>query len=257
MDNKSLINLYNKVKYSDYQKIIFFKTKNKIFCFNEDSIIIKRLLEYQISVHYENEEKRYLMISAPSQRLNIILQTIKAKLRVPYVVYSLDYNSNITVNYSKYKTKIKKSDFSNKDDVEHFLMEHDAYEHEMKDFTINQIKRGESKEYILKTKADKIFYFIQESISQALPKRHQALLDNLYCKWITLVENIKKSQFGEIQKKIIYHIEIRNTMYSIDEIIRAIYLVKGFKNQKHYIEMSSIANQIGKINHKLLSKYNS
>lgn len=208
--NEKLVDLYNKIKFQNYRKIIFIKNQEKIYCFNEDALFIKRMLHYKVFIHgNEGEESRYLKTTFPAQRFQIISAKIKKDTNVPYVLFEIEENELILKIESNFKTKKRKSDFINKDDVSHYLQDYDNDIIEKQDFTITQIKRGETKEYMLKTKAEKLFTLINDYIIKYTPRKQQVLIDKLLEKWTDLISEIKVTQYDTFINKIPAHCQMQ------------------------------------------------
>lgn len=189
--NIRLIDLYNSIKNKYSKKIVFFETATHIHLFNEDAVLLKRLLKYKVYILGKTNEQ-YIKLSFPLARKKLILQKIKKELNIHTIVFTQNKEKTLFIKtaFSSFNSPSRKSDYINKDDVLFLITDFNNEANQKHDFTINQLKRGEHKDFQLHSKTKELLEAINRAILNFVPKKYKILEDKMLSLWLELLNSV-------------------------------------------------------------------
>lgn len=253
-NKKILYDSYKKFEFKDNCLVIII-TNNMCQCFNEDAVLMNRILKYKLTLLRKDTEE-YVKVNFPKSRLNSIVDKIKKEQRLNIAIAIKKTDDYFDVKLIKTDRAIHKSQFVTKDDVESsiiFLIENEEC---YKDFTIRQVQRGAKAEYQLHIKATEMFKLVSSTLYNYVPKKHKWMHELFTKEWADMIKNVNLTRNfgGDIRSKCLTHHKISAILDTLKDYTNSIYEIKGFKNSKQYFHIYQTITEIAKINRGILSK---
>lgn len=141
----------------------------------------------------------------------------------------------------------------NDSDVQEEINNISNRDREVKDLTLNQIKRGAKEEFQLHRRTKDLFTVLQKSILPYIPTKSKYLYDLVVENWHTVLKLVNHtrniSAYNQnISYKYSYHSKISSAIDTLKDLTDCIYNINGFKNSSQYAYIYNEISLLGKIN---------
>lgn len=249
---------FKPIAQSNADKVVMIVSGAMVHCFNEDAILLNRLLSHRISLL--GKQEKYLKTAFRREALNKVVGQIKEKLKLSVVIFEKTKDSEELALFRQfqYKSAYRKADFATSNDVELVIQEIENFNEQQEVVTINQVRRRGERGFQLHAKTTRLFRWIALAVSKYLPSIYRPSMGTGFVnEWQSTVRQINKLRNipdyikvdanelvrhrSVIIKQISVHID------TMKDVAEAIFHVRGFKNRRQYHYVMLRLSEIGRI----------
>jgi hypothetical protein len=247
--------------------ILLFKAGAMVQVFDEDAILLNRLLGYKLNLLGANDQS-YLRSGFPLTILDKVVKQIKSDLKLQIAFFQKDSLSQEFILEKEYsfKTRMQKSDYVNHGDLEAAIFEIQSNEKQINKVIVSKNSLRKNDSFHLHTKMLKLFVFISASITRYMPRVYKGSLGQSYLsewvlamKQINLLRNIPGYMQDDSRKTVEYksliYSKISSSIDLLKDLSETIYRVKGFKNKKSFKFLMLELTELGRLNKRLQEKF--
>jgi hypothetical protein len=243
--------------------ILMFKAGAMVQVFDEDAILLNRLLGYKLNLLGSGEN--YLRSGFPYTVLEKIIKQIKSDLKLQVAFFIKDNEEMILQKEYGFKTQMKKSDYVNQGDVQATIFEIQASEKQVNKVIVSKNSLRKNDSFLLHTKMLKLFAFISASMTRYMPRVYKASLGQSYLsEWILVMKEINKLRNlpGFVQDGCCKTLKFKLSIYSrilssidlLKDLSEVVYRIQGFKNKKSFIYLMLELTELSRLAMKLQEK---
>lgn len=244
--------------------ILMFKAGAMVQVFDEDAVLLNRLLGYKLNLLGTKEA--YLRAGFPYNILEKVIKQIKSDLKLQVAFFIKDGEEMTLEREHSFKTQMKKADYVNQGDIQAAISEIQVNEKQINTVIVSKNSTRKNDGFLLHTKMLKLFVFISASITRYMPRVYKTSLGQSYLsEWVLVMKEINQlrnlpSFMKNDSRKIL---EFKSTVYSkisssidlLKDLSEAVYRIRGFKNKKSFQYLMLELTELGRLNMRLQEKF--
>jgi hypothetical protein len=263
---KTIFELTKNLRKEYPNHLLMFKAGAMVQVFDEDAVLINRLLGYKINLLGSHET--YLRSGFPLNILEKVIKQIKLDLKLPAAFFCRDKETQEMSLEKEYnlQTRMTKRDYINQGDVDSCISELKANYEQINTINLSKNALRKNDSFVLHSKLLRLFAFISASVSRYMPNIYKASLGQSYInewvfaiKQVNLLKNIpsfiKNDKRALLEHKSILYSRVSSSLDLLKDLSQTIYRVKGFKNKKSYKFLALQLTEISRINLKLQANF--
>lgn len=246
---------------------LMFKAGAMVQVFDEDAILINRLLGYKLNLLGTNDQS-YLRSGFPVSILEKVISQVKSDLKLQSVFFQKDLITEefLVLKEHSFKTRMQKSDYVNRGDLEAAIFEIQSNEKQINKIIVSKNSLRKNDSFLLHTKMLKLFVFISASITRYMPKVYKGSLGQSYlAEWVLIMKEINKlrnlpsymkndnRQSSEFKSKL--YSNISSSIDLLKDLSEVVYRIRGFKNKKSFKFLMLELTELGRLNMRLQEKF--
>jgi hypothetical protein len=254
----AIYDIYKEVKTDKYLSV--FRTKDRCHAFNEDALLISRIMGWKLELL--GKEEPYLKIAFGASYFKGAETKIIHEYKLGIKIFQIGRDETIIKPpfLSGPKNNIRKNEYISHQDVKDKILQIINEVEETTTANVQKLKSAEENTFLLHKKAKNLANWIFASASRYMPKNYRNSLGaGMVMEWTGLIREINKIRSIPPHKKenSIARMDILSQcsvhVDTLKDFAEAVFRIGGWKNFKQYRFVMLRLSEIGKIAQGVLS----